>query len=78
MSGVTDLEYVRQVLERHRAEILAAYHGVGVGIGKETFSDAGYVITVYLETHRDQPVAATSIEGVPLKFIVTGPFTVRR
>ena len=78
MSGVTDLDYVRQVFERHRAEILAAYHGVGVGIGKESLSDAGYVITVYLESPNDRPVAAPSIEGVPLNFIVTGPLTVRQ
>jgi hypothetical protein len=69
----TRIESVRQVLEKRKDEILAAYRAVGVGIGKQKPTDPSYVIVVYLESRSDLPGGAVSIDGVPLKFEVTGP-----
>ena len=66
----TRLESVREILQRRKSEILETYRAIGVGIGKE---DDSYRIVVYLETPGDRTGKPVSVEGVPLKFVVTGP-----
>lgn len=45
-----------------------------MGIGKHNLSDASYVFVVYLASAADRPAHAGPIEGIPLKFVVTGTF----
>jgi len=66
----TRLESVREILQRRKSEILETYRAIGVGIGKE---DDSYRIVVYLERPEDRTDTPVSVEGVPLKFVVTGP-----
>jgi hypothetical protein len=72
MSGrVGDEASVRRVLDAHRQEIMQRFHAVGVGLGRD---GADYVVTVFLSSEDDRPRVEVSIEGVRLKFEVTGPF----
>ncbi len=66
-----DIDVVRRVLEAHREDITRRFNAVGTGIGQD---GADYVITVYLRDSKDRPNQEVSIEGVRLKFEVTGPF----
>lgn len=66
-----DLKTVRSVLERHRAEITRRFEAFGTGIGK---SDGEYVITVYLGHTGRPPNGEVTIEGIRLKFEITGEF----
>jgi hypothetical protein len=74
MIDPTRLDDVRDVLNRRKDEILRTYRAVGTGIGKQQPSDASYVIVVYLESTSDLPPGPVAVEGVSLKFEVTGPF----
>ncbi len=78
MTDAGDLERVRRVLAQRKAEIMRTYRAVGVGIGKRRPGDAYHVITVYLESRADLPPEPASIDGVPLKFEVTGPIQFHR
>ncbi|MDQ2898970.1 MAG: hypothetical protein M3Y07_04120 [Acidobacteriota bacterium] len=69
MENPKDLEAVRRVLAEHRDDIVARYHAVGTGIGR---NENEYVITVYLRVAKDRPLEPVSIEGVRLNFEVTG------
>jgi hypothetical protein len=70
----SSLERVREVLARHRAELVSRYHAAGAGIGRDTPESPQYVIVVYLESHRDLPAGDVAVEGVRVKFVVTGQF----
>jgi len=70
MADPKNLEDVRALFARRKNELIAKYHACGAGVGR---NDAGdYAIVIYLESAREgsEPVW---IEGVPLKFEVTGP-----
>ena len=69
----SDLEHVRDVLERHREDLKLRYRAAGTGIGRRSAQDRTLVIVVYLESSRDLPRDPQSVEGVPLRFEVTGP-----
>jgi hypothetical protein len=73
MSEPSDLEHVRAVLDTHRQDLLVAPHVVGVGIGKEEPSGSSYVIAVYLNSPEGRSSGPVSIEGVPVRYVVTGP-----
>ena len=66
-----DLDAVRALLERSRTALMEQYQAAGVGVGKHA---KGYAIVVYLSSATHRPVRETTLEGVPLKFEVTGPF----
>jgi hypothetical protein len=70
-----ELETVRDVLNRHRTEIETQYRAVGTAIGKGAGGQPKYVIVVYLKSGNDKPKQPVSIDGVPLDFKVTGPFS---
>jgi hypothetical protein len=75
MSDPEDLRAVQALLERRRDELIARYDAAGVGIGRE---GGDYVIVVYLKSEKHRPREEVALEGVQLKFMVTGPFTIRR
>jgi hypothetical protein len=66
-----DLEAVRALLARNRTALMEQYKAAGVGVGKH---GKGYAIVVYLNSAKDRPARDITLEGVPLKFEVTGPF----
>jgi len=76
-----DLETVREVKKRHGDEILRRYNAVGHGIGAvgkrdhpPAPEDEIYVIVVNLRSASDKPKSPQQIDGVPLRFRVTGLF----
>ncbi len=73
MSEPNTLERVRSTLNRHRAHILATYRAVGLGIGQTAPPGTSYCITVYLQSSADLPQEPVTVDGVPLRFQVTGP-----
>ncbi|QGV77053.1 hypothetical protein [Streptomyces ficellus] len=73
MSEPNTLERVRSTLNRHRTHLLETYRAVGVGIGQAAPSATSYCITVYLLSSADIPQEPVAIDGVPLRFEVTGP-----
>lgn len=69
---MTDEQTAREVLARHRDSILTAYEGaVGVGVGA---ADGGAAIVVFLADARNVPEGPVDVEGVPVRFEVTGEF----
>jgi hypothetical protein len=76
-----DLATVRTILRQHGGELRRRYSGVvGFGIGAKDGvrapvrpSDPVHLIVVYLRSRRDRPDGARSLEGVPIRFEVTGP-----
>jgi hypothetical protein len=71
MPSQRDLETVRSVLERHRAEITSRFEAVGTGIGR---AGDDYVITVYLGHTGHPPDGEVTVEGIRLQFEITGEF----
>jgi len=59
----------REALERHREELMRTYGAVGAGVGAGARD--GYAIVLYLAEPRPVPDDA-SVDGVPLRFEVTG------
>ena len=72
MKEVKGLEEIREILARKKQIIMKSFGAVGIGIGKEQMQDDHYVIVVYLESAEAIPREAKLIEGVPIKFKVTG------
>lgn len=72
-----ELEAVRRVLARHREAIEARYRAVGTAIGKGSRGQPKYVIVVYLKARSNEPKGTVSVDGIPLEFKVTGPFSLR-
>ena len=69
---MADEQTAREVLARHRDAILTGVDGaVGVGVGA---ADGGAAIVVFLEHARHVPERPADVEGVPLRFEVTGAF----
>ncbi len=63
------LANAREALERHREKLMRAYGAVGAGVGAGVGD--GYAIVLYLPKPRPVPDDA-SVDGVPLRFEVTG------
>lgn len=74
MADPADLESVKRVLEEHRQEVVRAYRAVGTGIGSRAPGSREYAIVVYLKSKADMPPEPVAIEGVAVKFVVTGEF----
>jgi hypothetical protein len=71
MTDSNQLESVRSVFRRSKDSLIETYEAQGAGVGKE---GDDYVIVVYLSSSRRRPVDPVSVEGVPVKFEVTGRF----
>lgn len=69
-----NLDQVRAYLQHHKEQIMAEYKASGVGIGKSNSKDDNYVIVVYLDDQKLQPEQPVIMNGVALKFEITGPF----
>lgn len=69
-----NLDDVRRVLQNNKDELMRRYDAAGVGIGKRDPKDDAYVITVLMKTSQNIPTEPVEVEGVPLKFDVTGEF----
>jgi hypothetical protein len=69
MADPKDQEAVRRVHELHREEIVRRYQAAGTGVGRVRDE---FVIVVYLKSAKDRPQEPATVEGVPLKFEVTG------
>ena len=63
------LAHAREALERHREKLMRTYGAVGAGVGAGARD--GYAIVLYLAEPRPVPDDA-SVDGVPLRFEVTG------
>lgn len=63
------LAHARGTLERHREKLMRTYGAVGAGVGAGARD--GYAIVLYLPEPRPLPDDA-SVDGVPLRFEVTG------
>jgi hypothetical protein len=69
MADPRNLEDVKAVKRRHEADIIKRYQAIGMGIGKV---GAEYVFVVYLPAKRTDIKEPVLVEGVRLKFEVTG------
>lgn len=69
MADPSDLESVKALFAERKSEILGRYNAVGGGIGR---NDNEYVITVYLRSKADMPAGLVRIDGVRLRFEITG------
>jgi len=69
-----NLDYVREVLQRNKKELMRRYKSEGVGIGKRNPKDDSYVITVFMATPENIPTDPVEVEGIPIEFKVTGKF----
>jgi hypothetical protein len=74
MADASDLEQTRDVLRRHKDELLRRDGAVGVGIGRGE-GNQGYAIVVHLADARSRPRDRVVVEDVPVRFEVTGNFT---
>ena len=75
MVDTKNLESVRAYLQEHKAEIIEKYSANGVAIGKQNLTNDHYVIVVYLQDLGQLPKQPVRVNGIPLKFEVTGTFT---
>lgn len=63
------LAAAREALARHRETLMRTYGAIGAGVGAGVRD--GYAIVLYLEEPRPVPDDA-SVDGVPIRFEVTG------
>ncbi|MGC4747106.1 hypothetical protein ACLQ28_15820 [Micromonospora sp. DT201] len=77
MAEPNSLDAVRAVLATHRADLTRRFAAVGTGIGRP--DPAGpYVITVYVTDPVLVALTSERVDGVALRFVLTGPFEARR
>lgn len=74
MVNARNLQEVREFFQAHKHEIILRYGAEGAGIGKQSPKDDSYVIVVYLGSRNAIPKETVILEGIPLKFEVTGRF----
>lgn len=72
--GTKGLEVVREIFNRNKTDLLGQFNALGAGIGKIEPTDESYVITIYLADEDSIPKESIDIEGIPLKFVVSGRF----
>ncbi|GAA2184185.1 hypothetical protein [Micromonospora lupini] len=77
MAEPGSLDNVRAVLAAHRTDLTRRYAAVGTGIGRPDPSGP-YVITVYVTEPALVARTDESVDGVALRFVLTGPFQARR
>ena len=63
------------VLELHRANLMFQPGVIGAGVGAASDDNVDGAIVVYVDrTSRERPVLAESIDGIPVRVILTDPF----
>jgi hypothetical protein len=67
-------QQARDVKQRHSQELLSKPGVSGVGVEKDESGE--FVITLYLDSDDPgiQKQLPTDVEGVPVKFVFSGPF----
>jgi hypothetical protein len=78
MVNPKDLESVRAYLQANKETIIQNYKASGAGVGKQNLIDDSYVIVVYLQDNKNLPQEQVIVDGIPLKFVVTGLFSLHR
>lgn len=73
MANRLDRDEVRSVLASTKDELIGRYRAEGAGVGKDE-SGESYAIVVYLATSELLPPEHVEVEGIPLRFEVTGRF----
>lgn len=73
MTDAMDKQAVRDFFEARKREIIHRYHATGAGIGRPD-PNGPYVIVVYLESQAAVPAEPINLDGVPIRFEVTGKF----
>jgi hypothetical protein len=71
-------------LEKHDDELRARFPGVtAIGVGNayekpwpRSDGDAAYLAVIYVERESDVPNEPQTIEEIPVRFVVSGPFGV--
>lgn len=74
MADPTDVESVKRLLAEHRDQVVRTYRAVGTGVGSDEPGGRGYAIVVYVKEKSDVPAEPAALEGVRLRFVVTGEF----
>lgn len=74
----SDLAGVRNYFKLHKQEIMQRYQAHGIAIGKKHPEDNAYVIVVYLDNGLAVPQGPITLDGIELKFEVTGQFTLQK
>ncbi|HBI22415.1 MAG TPA: hypothetical protein DDY37_07540 [Legionella sp.] len=73
-----NLGSIREYLATHKQAIINEYQAEGVGIGKVNPKDDAYAIVVYVMKETLVPEQPIIKDGIPLKFDVTGSFTLHQ
>ena len=68
------LEDVRELLNIRKDDIIRKYRAEGVGIGKLTPQVESYAIVVYIAHKGLKPKREIVIDGISLRFEITGKF----
>jgi hypothetical protein len=72
MADPENLDDVRRLFAVRKNEIIEKYRAEGAGVGK---GDRGYEVVVYVAASDLVPRERVTIDGVPLRFEVTGKFS---
>ena len=72
MADRIELDRVRKAMVLNRQILLEKYGAIGIGIGKSDSKNVNYNIVVFVESRDKIPQKNISIEGIPVKFKVTG------
>lgn len=76
MADPANLEETRALFQAQRTALIKKYRAEGAGIGR---SQSGqYEIVIYLAKPNDIPAQPVILDGVPIRFEVTGKFNLQR
>jgi hypothetical protein len=78
MPDPKNLESVREYFRGRKEEIMKQYNAEGAGIGKAGAGDDRYAIVVYLKRKQDIPPEPVELDGIPVRFEVTGGFQLQQ
>lgn len=78
MTDPRKLESVREYFLGRKEEIIRKYNAEGAGIGKQGAGNDPYAIVVYLKSKQDMPSEPVELDGIPVRFEVTGGFHLQR
>lgn len=63
------------VLELHRANLMFQPGVIGAGVGSASDDNVDGAIVIYVDkTSKERPILASSIDGVPVRLVLTDPF----
>ncbi len=77
MHDPTDLETVKNYLQENKDRLIELYDASGLGVGREENGSGRYQIVIYLKDKKKMPLDIILLDGIPLKFEVTGQFNLQ-